>query len=206
MPQLQPQRRTLYSPRLQSWVRQVATRDCSFLTAFFFFPFIQQESGLPGSKQGDSHPSPLCRATSRVLVEHPVDISIAARTSTVLRHLRSKTTNTPVVSDACITTRACLVFHHPISFRRHQRTNVSIAPVRYLEIQLELSKTAPQAPAFSTTSPTPPYQILPALLKKSRSFTAGLRLKTHQQSRRYTPYQQGLQTMALPGPIVAIAM
>ncbi|EHK49247.1 hypothetical protein TRIATDRAFT_160396 [Trichoderma atroviride IMI 206040] len=62
----------------------------------------------------------------------------------------------------------------------------SIAPVRYLKIQLELSKTAPQATALSTptTSPSLPYRILTTMLgKKTGSLTARCRLKTHQQSR-----------------------
>lgn len=208
LPQLQPQRRTLYSSRVQSWVRQVATRDCSSLTAafvfFFFFFFIQQESGLPGSKQGDSHPSPTCQATSRVLVEHSVNISIASRMSTILRHYSSRFTKIPVVSDAGSTTT---VVHYSISFRRHQRTNVSIAPFQHVEIQLELNKTAPQASALTTsaTSPSPPYQIQSTSGLISSSHIARFRLKSHQQV-RLGPRQQVRQIMGPPVSIVAFAM
>lgn len=103
-------------------------------------PGLHSNQRLPSSKRGDSPPSPLCQTTSRVIVEHSVNIPpFTIRTSMILRHFRPKTANIPIISDARITTQAnyiyatrAKVFHHPLPIRRHQGTNVSIAPFRYL--------------------------------------------------------------------------
>lgn len=103
----------------------------SFLAPDLFFK--QQESGLPGSKQGDSHQSPPCQTTSSVLVEHSVNTSpFAVRKAAILRLPRLKTLSIYSVSTVRAMMRSrhiasAKVPRHPPPTHHRQRTRMPTA-------------------------------------------------------------------------------
>lgn len=130
-------------------------------TALLLIPNLfhkQKESGLPNS-QGDSHSSPPCQTTSRVLIEHSVNnTSFTAQKAAILRHPHLRTLSISLVSNVRATTRvrhiaSAKVSRHSLPSRHRQRTRMPAAPFRNQKIQLNLSKTASQATA--TTFPIP---------------------------------------------------